>query len=154
MHRCGADAADEDRRQPVKIVPYLPEHALRIKLQKAQQEDWFVINQDYANSLSGGPAFTALEGDEVIACGGYIHEFGNWIMWALLSDKAKNHMVRLSKVAARLMTMSGETLWTVVTHGFDEGTRWVKMFGFEYRDTKPVEQNGHEVILDIYERAA
>ena len=56
----------------MNIVRFKPEHLTRLELQGEQQWMRDLLNRaDYGPALAlGGPAFTAMQGDTVLGCGG------------------------------------------------------------------------------------
>jgi len=118
------------------IVKFQPEHVTRIRLQPRQNVSAYgPMDADYGRELArSGPAVTGMHGDEILFCGGKVKTAeGHWIIWALLSEAASRHMLRITRVAERLIALqdAGSVLYAVVERGFHEAARWVKILGFE-----------------------
>lgn len=113
------------------VVDYKPEHALRIRVQKAQQE--VVLTPEYAQSLAQGPAMTGLVGDDPMFCIGkqMIWE-GRWIVWGLLSEDAHEHMLAITRIARRMVALQRGRHEMIVRTGFKQGDRWARILGFTW----------------------
>lgn len=120
----------------IETVQFVPEHILRIDLQAAQFDTLSVIHEKYGKALAeAGPAVTLIDGDEVLACGGMVKEWeSRHAFWVMMSKNAKNHMIRITRIAKRFMrlhALSGRFEATVRSD-FEEGHRWAQMMGLRY----------------------
>lgn len=119
-----------------QIIDYVPEHLLQLNIQPGQREMHAEITPEYAQSLTVGPAFTAIDGDFIIGCGGLVEQWrGRWMLWSVLSVRAKDYMVRLTFAARRTIAMQGvgrRRLEAIVRTEFVEGHRWAKLLGLSF----------------------
>ena len=114
------------------ILPFRPEHAAMIALQAKQREISGHVNG--SELFAAGPAVTGMINDRVIFCGGKAMQWeGRWILWALLSDEAKRHMVSATRCAKRFISEQvGGRVEAIVRCDFKEGHRWVKLVGLDW----------------------
>lgn len=118
----------------MKIVPYIPEHAVRIRLQAAQAEVAGMVGTGYADALSkAGEAYSVLNGEEVIFCGGVANIWpGRSMLWSLLSETANKHMLFLTRGVRRFILLQSGRIETIVRADFQEGHRWAKLCGLNW----------------------
>lgn len=124
----------------ITVIPFKPEHAMAIQLQPKQLETVGVIHPADAAELARiGPAFTGVDGDKVIFCGGRAEMWqGRALCWSLLSADAGKHMVRMTRIARRLLDMQEGygRVEALVREDFEQAHRWVKMLGFKFECRK------------------
>lgn len=126
----------------MKIVAFRPEHVRALELQDAQR--YFagqLSSADYGRMLANaGQAFTALDGDRVIACSGCMEIWDNRAMaWALIAKDAGRHMVGVHKaVAGFLAGAKWRRIEASVDVGFEPGMRWLRMLGFQQETPDPM----------------
>lgn len=124
------------------ITAFRPEHVRTLELQEAQR--YFVADMSgeaYGRALAqSGQAFTALDGDRVIACSGCVEIWDNRAMaWALISKDAGRHMVGVHKaVAGFLAGAKWRRIEATVDVGFGAGMRWMAMLGFVLETPEPM----------------
>lgn len=121
----------------IKVVPFKKEHALAVKLQPGQSDNVAVIDDAYASDLekSSRVAMTGIVGDRVVGCGGMVKLWpGRWLMWAILSEDARVHMVRATNICKRMLAMHDEPgrIEMIVKSDFKEAHRWAGLLGFKY----------------------
>lgn len=117
----------------MRIEVLRAEHLDRIGLQAAQAHfGGEFIKPGYADMLRQGPAFTALHGDQVLACAGTVEIWpGRAMAWALLSELAGRHLLALHRaVAGFLMQAPYRRIEATVDDGFEPGHRWLRLLGF------------------------
>lgn len=115
----------------LNIVPFMPEHLLRMDVQEAQRLNFSVA--DGAEMAGYGYAKSAVDGDKVIACMA-IAELAQHraIVFALLSADAGRYMLDFTRFALReFATLPYARLESLVACDFAAGHRWMKMLGFE-----------------------
>ena len=114
------------------IVPYRPEHLLRLALQESQQYLAKLITPDYAEALAGLDAYTALDGDEILGCAGVVPMWENRaVLWAYLSPDIGPRFSRIHRAARRFVEgLPYRRLELTVDEGFEQGHRWARLFGF------------------------
>lgn len=118
----------------MKIVPFAPEHVMGLDLQEWQSEVVSELSPSYAKSLAAcGPAYTGIDGDEVIFCGGCAKMWeGRHIVWSMLSKNAGKHMVAMTRAARRLIALQTGRVEAAIRSDFEQGHRWAKMCGMVF----------------------
>jgi hypothetical protein len=125
----------------MNIVPFEAAHLERLTMQGAQAYMSEILSEGYGVALEqGGPAFSGIEGETVIACLGVLPQWsGRAIAWGLVGVHAPDHMLRITRaVQAFLDTQAHRRIETTVATGFRQGARWAQMLGFEYEGTMPL----------------
>jgi hypothetical protein len=118
----------------ITVVAFKPAHLDQLVLQEAQE--YFgaeIAREGYADILRGGPAFTALAGDEVVACSGCLEIWDNRAAaWALVGKNAGRNMVSIHRaVSGFLLAAPWRRVEAAVDVGFEAGMRWIEMLGFQ-----------------------
>lgn len=115
------------------IVPYKAEHMRKLHLQSAQLSTVGWAPADHAEMLEQFVAFTALDGDEVLACAGVIEMWpGRGAAWAFMAEAIGTRMVAVHRAVRRYFdTLDFRRLEAEVAADFEQGHRWVRMLGFE-----------------------
>lgn len=118
----------------MRIVQFEPDHLKLLLLQPSQAiMQPLLDNPEYAQSLKdAGPAYSAVDGDAVFACAGFIPQWeGRAIAWALISAEAGRHFVTITRAVKRAMDLHQfRRVETAVAHEFPQGHRWARMLGF------------------------
>lgn len=117
----------------MRVEAFRPVHLQRIRLQSAQT--YFgseIAKPDYADMLMSGPLFTALEGDEVLACAGVAEVWtGRAVAWALISQDAGRHMFGVHRAVSGFLAQAPyRRIEAMVDAGFDAAHRWIRLLGF------------------------
>lgn len=118
----------------MRIVPFEPVHLRTLVLQDAQSWMGPMLKADYGESLKrSGPCFTALDGDEVVACAGVVNMWENRDQaWALLSSNSGRHFVGIYRGIRRFLDMhDARRIEATVDSEFMAGHRLMQMLGFE-----------------------
>jgi hypothetical protein len=116
------------------IVPFEPVHLRTLVLQEAQSWMGPMLHADYGENLKrGGPCFTALDGDEVLACSGVLRMWENRDQaWALMSQSSGRHFVGIYRGIRRFLEMhDARRVEATVDAGFEAGHRLMRLLGFE-----------------------
>ncbi len=127
----------------IRIERFRAAHLAILQLQDAQS--YFhdqIRSADYAASLErAGQAYTALDGDQVVACAGVTEIWpGRAVVWSLIGKQAGRHMVALHRVVMGfLSTLAYGRLELWVDDGFAAGLRWAKMLGFACETPAPMQ---------------
>ena len=113
------------------------------KLVGTQYDEWL---------LKGGPAFTVRAEGEVIGCLGMVEQWeGRALVWAVLSEDARKHLLALTRVArAYLYTSPFRRIEAAVDAHFRMGCRWAHLLGFELETPRPMPNyfaNGNSAYL-------
>jgi hypothetical protein len=123
----------------MRIVVFEPEHLKKLLLQPSQAMLQPTLSDpQYAESLKlGGPAYSGLVGDEVLACMGLVQQWENRaIAWGLISKEAGPHFITITKAVFRTMELHRfRRIETSVRTNFEEGHRWARMLGFKREGT-------------------
>lgn len=114
-------------------MPFKLEHLKKIKLQKAQGGILENIEPYAAFVEQSDFGFTAMDGDEVVACAGIIKMWeGRGHAWALMSDSIGHRFVQLHRAVKRGLAMTNfKRIEMVVDADFAEGLKWAHMLGFK-----------------------
>lgn len=118
----------------MRIVPFEPWHLRKLTLQEAQAWMGPMLRADYGESLkNGGPCFTALDGDDVLACSGVLRMWDNRDQaWALMSEHAGRQFVAIYRAIRRFLDMhDARRVEATVDAGFEAGHRLMRLLGFE-----------------------
>jgi len=121
-------------------VPFKVEHAHQIALQKAQADMRELIDVNALQSREGSMAYTALEGDEVLACGGIIDVWpGRGLGWMFLSQNAGRRMLSITRAVKRAIEAYPlRRIEITVDDGFENGHQWARMLGFRLETPEPM----------------
>lgn len=118
------------------VLEFLPEHVAQMRAQPAQARE---VN---AESLAApfGQAWTAMLDGHPIACAGVVEVWrGRAYAWALLSDEAGPHMLRLTReIRSRLERLPFRRVEMAVDAGFPEAARWARVLGFWLETPNPM----------------
>jgi hypothetical protein len=118
----------------MNIVAFKPEHLKALVLQPSQEYFGAEIQREgYGDYLkASGQAFTAMDGDKVLGCGGCIEIWDNRAqIWALVSRDAGRHMIGIHRaVAGFLLAAKWRRIEASVDVGFEAGIKWLEMLGF------------------------
>jgi hypothetical protein len=124
------------------VEPFNPQHFERLLARGVQLAQLRQLSPQTVKAAEMharlGPAYTALEGDRVIACGGVLtagSPFGT--VWAMLAHDSGRHMLYLARAAGRMLeavaiTQRLRRLEATIEEGFEPGCRLVRLLGFEF----------------------
>lgn len=119
----------------MNIIHYKAEHLDALLLQPAQAGvRKYFGNPEYGKMLElPGLAFTAMEGERVLAMAGVLPRWeGRAEAWALLSGDLRRHFVRIHRAVRQFLeTTDIRRIETAVDASFPEGLAWAEMLGFE-----------------------
>lgn len=119
----------------MNITAFRPVHLARLRLQPAQAAlSAEFLKPGYTDMLrAGGPCFTALADDRVLACAGVAEVWtGRALAWALLAGDAGRHMIALHRAVAGFLAQAPyRRIEATVDAGFDAAHRWIEMLGFQ-----------------------
>jgi hypothetical protein len=117
----------------MEILPFQPEHLRTLVLQEAQSWMGPMLQSDYGDMLKrSGPCFTALDGDQVMACAGVLKMWENRDQaWALLSADSGRMFVPIYRGIRRFLEMHDtRRIEATVDSEFAAGHRLMQMLGF------------------------
>lgn len=119
----------------MKIVRLIPDHILAVQLQPAQSYAHALVGPDNARDLAAakGVAWSALDGQEVIACAGILEMHPERGMaWALLSDQALRQFKTIHRIVSQVIAASP---WRRVEMTVDcrhsAAIAWAERLGFQ-----------------------
>lgn len=119
----------------MNIIPYKAEHLDALLLQPAQEGvRRYFGDPEYGKMLElPGHAFTAMEGDRVLAMAGVMPRWeGRAEAWALLSGDLKAHFLRIHCAIRRFLRETPiRRIETAVDANFPEGIAWAEALGFK-----------------------
>lgn len=137
------------------IEPFSPDHLRRLLLQPSQTMlQPTLADPAYADMLhKGGPAYSAFDGDEVVACLGVIPQWQHRaIAWGLVGAEAGKRFVGIHRGVVRFLDLCGyKRVETSVLTDFEEGHRWARMLGFVREGTMKAYTPGG-LDCDLYAR--
>lgn len=119
------------------IVPFSVEHLDTIRLQQAQSKALDTVGDAEAVYLEASEfAFTALDGDIVVACAGILTLWeGRGHAWALMSGNIGARFVGVHRAVKRAIAVSGfRRIEMDVDAAHKEAIKWAHMLGF-YNET-------------------
>lgn len=113
----------------MRVEPFEPAHLHALTLQPHQAHTADTLRA-LAEIVAGlGPAWTALEGEEVIACAG----IAEGEVWTLLGEGAGPHMLAMTRAVRRGLLLAGDQrLVAFIDPHFAPAARWAKMMGFRF----------------------
>lgn len=116
----------------MRIEPLKKAHLDHINMQEAQKyvADW--MTPEIAAQLQQQLSFAAVEGDEVLGCGGVIEMWeGRAVAWAMLAGNIGNRFLLIHRAVKKFFdTVDYRRIEATVDVGFNPGVRWVEMLGF------------------------
>ena len=117
----------------LRVLPFRASHLDALCLQDAQAGIASFLNSGVADSLeAAGPAFSALYGEEVIACAGTMEVWsGRLQAWALLSPCGPKRFLEVHRAVTRFLDeQTARRIETAVDCEFEAGHRWASLLGF------------------------
>ena len=115
------------------VVPFEREHLERMVIQQRQQGLEHLMTDEIYDVLMRSPAYTALDGDEVLACSGVVEVApGRYGAWAYISENVGSRMLFVTRAIRRgLISTQYRRVEMDVDCDFPQAHRWAKMLGFE-----------------------
>lgn len=116
----------------MQIVPLTRAHLDQIEAQGNQEyvSSWMTpaIKEQLEQSL----AFAAVEGDQVLGCGGMVEYWeGRAAAWAILSGKCGKQFMAIHRAVKKFFELHQPNRLEAVTDAtFGPGHRWLQMLGF------------------------
>lgn len=116
-----------------KRVPFEAAHAERIRLQPCQHEGASYADRRHYEKLAKTPAFTVMDGDEVLMCAGVLQVWpGRAVCWSMLAEGIGHRMVACVRHALRFLAEQPAGRYEMdVEFGHAEGERMARALGFE-----------------------
>jgi hypothetical protein len=117
----------------IKIVPFEAVHLSMVRTQQSQLNTLPYFRPEYAKALEQTQSYTAIDGGEVVACGGLGEVWpGRAMAWSLLSENIGRRILGVTRAARALIDTSPyQRVEIEVAVDFEQGHRWAKMLGFQ-----------------------
>lgn len=115
------------------VVPYQAEHFERLRIQDAQAKEYLAVSGAQAKALENEYAFTALDGEVVLGCGG-LYEINQCrgLVWAYVGSEAGKHFTAIHRAVKSFLDIAPHPrIEADVAYDFAPGHRWIKLLGFE-----------------------
>jgi hypothetical protein len=114
------------------VVPFTREHMQTMVLQQRQQGLESLLTEEVLSALESGQSYTAIDGDEVLACAGVLTVApGRAGAWAYLSENVGHRMVGVTRAVKRFLQMAEyRRIEMDVDCEFPAAHRWARMLGF------------------------
>lgn len=109
------------------VVPFRVEHYEQLDAVAKP-----VLTSGEVVALERAPSWTALAGNQVVACAGVVKMWpGRYTAWAFLGDASRGYMREITKaVRAFLDMLDARRVELSVELGFKQGHQWARMLGF------------------------
>jgi hypothetical protein len=117
----------------MRVEAFRPAHLDRLRLQPAQAHFGAeLLKPGYADMLRQGSSFSAVAGDDVLACAGVSEVWeGRAVAWALVSEAAGRHMLGIHRATAGFLAQAAyRRIEATVDEGFEAAHRWLRLLGF------------------------
>ena len=118
----------------MNVLPFDPEHVRAMVVQERQIAVVSHVTPEYLAALKqAGPAVTVEADGEPICCGGVATTgFGMGMLWAFVSAQAAHRLVRIDRVARRLLEVADlRRIEATTEQDFRQGCRWLELLGFQ-----------------------
>lgn len=116
-----------------KLIPFKKEHILPLSTEKINSylPEWYTSGQ--AELMEEAYSFTAIDGDEVMICGGINQLWNNrGHLWCIFSEKSKKNFVSAFRTIEKFLDEQPfQRVEMSVPYGFSQGHRRAIMLGFE-----------------------
>jgi len=115
------------------VVPFDRKHLINMVIQQRQKGLVHLLTDDVCAALEGMHSYTAMDGDEVLACAGAIEMApGRAVAWAYLSEDVGSRLTTVTKAVRRFLKMTTyRRIEMDVDCEFKQAHRWAMMLGFE-----------------------
>lgn len=120
-------------------IPFQPEHLERLRAQPEQAIEVSALTPEIAAGLATTNAWTILDGEETLFCGGVVEYQGIGVLWAAVSSHIGSRMLGVTRRCQRYLDLNHLRLETSVRTDFKPGCRWAELLGFLREDTLPQE---------------
>ena len=125
----------------IEVIPFRLYHLDLLKAQGVQEWQKHAVSHvpvPYASlGTPAGIALTVRDGERIVICGGILHGF-NPTLWAVLSDRASQHMLALTRIAERFLdTQPYRRIEASSEEDFPAGCRWLELLGFKFEGRMP-----------------
>lgn len=125
----------------MNAVPFKPEHLATLRVQGVQAIE-FASLIDVAHKIALTDAWTILDAEKPLFCGGLVPAGDTGLLWALLSPAAGARMFAITRMTARFLSRYRGRVETWVRPDFVPACRWAEMFGLKRQDLAPYGVDG------------
>lgn len=108
-----------------------------IELQPSQAYLREHLTHEYFEGLQQNYSITIVANDKIIAITGIKETEQGGMLWSFLSESAGDYMLRLHRIAMRMIETYQEQLIATTELDFESGDRWLKMLGFDAAGIEP-----------------
>ncbi|MEQ8195465.1 MAG: hypothetical protein RIB59_13345 [Rhodospirillales bacterium] len=120
----------------IEIVPFEPSHLIKIDPPVMTIRQILEFTRQYQEK---GPAFTGIEEDNVLGCGGIIIDGEIGIVWAFLSNQIRKRPMALHRIVKQKLKEfeRDNRLKRIIAashENFYAAHRWLESLGFKKRD--------------------
>ena len=115
------------------VVPFERWHLERMVIQQRQQGLEHLLTNEVFAALVGCQSYTALDGEEVLACAGVLEVApGRAAAWAYISQDVGRRMRGVTRAVKGFLDMAQyRRIEMDVDCEFPQAHRWARMLGFE-----------------------
>jgi RimJ/RimL family protein N-acetyltransferase len=114
------------------VLPFKRDHLQQMVIQQRQQGLEHLLTDEIYALLANSPAYTAIDGDEILACAGVIEVApGRAAAWAYISSDVGSRMKFVTKAVLRFLNIAQyRRIEMDVDCDFPQAHRWAKLLGF------------------------
>jgi hypothetical protein len=123
----------------LNAIPFQPEHLERLRAQPEQAIEVSALTPQFAAGLASTDAWTILDGDETLFCGGVVEYQGMGVLWAAVSSRIGRRMLTVTRMCQRYLKLNRLRIETSVRTDFEPGCRWAELLGFRREELLPHE---------------
>jgi hypothetical protein len=111
-------------------IPFQAEHIERLRAQPEQLIELSAFTPAFAAQVTHTDAWTILDRDDVLFCGGVIEYQGIGVLWAAVSSHIGYRMFGVTRRCQRYLDLNHLRIETSVRTDFAPGCRWAELLGF------------------------
>lgn len=128
------------------VVPFIPAHLEVIALQEEQAYLRDLLSERYTDALLAGPAYTAVDGEDVLACAGVVRiTYNRYQAWAIVGQNVGKNLLPITREIKSFFERADiPRVEATVLMSFDNGHRWAEMLGFKNETPNGMERYGDD----------
>lgn len=116
-------------------IPFQAEHIERLHAQPEQLIELSAFTPAFAAQVSHTDAWTIVDGEDVLFCGGVVEYQGIGVLWAAVSSRIGRRMLTVTRMCQRYLSLNPLRIETSVRTDFVPGCRWAELLGFRREQT-------------------
>lgn len=97
------------------------------------------MTPEVAAKIAHTDAWTILDGEETLFCGGVVEYQGVGVLWAAVSGFIGHRMITVTRMCQRYLAVHPLRIETSVRTDFGAGCRWAELLGFKREELMPHE---------------